>query len=294
MKEKVHLGRWRSAKSEERFRAMESALWARSGSVRPVEAIDIPTSLGPTRAYRWAGTGVPIVFLHGVSGTSLAWGAYADALPGRDVYAVDIIGDVGRSRQDVPFASSHDLGAWLDETLAALGIERAHLSGTSLGGWISLDTAIHHPGRVASLVLLDPVGIADLSMLGFMLWGLPVLFGSMLPNPFRRWIARWKRMPLLEDKAVMRMGLYGNLHHVPGFPPLRSFSDEELRSITVPVTILVGEKTEVMDADVVVQRARALLPHADVEVVAGAGHALTASHEELCASRVSHVTDATL
>src|SRR4051812_23965470 len=103
MKTKVHLGRWRSEQSEQRFRAMEDELWRTSGAVRTPEPIDVETRLGPTRAYRWAGTGVPIVFLHGVSGTSLVWGKYADALPDHDVYAIDVIGDVGRSRQDVPF-----------------------------------------------------------------------------------------------------------------------------------------------------------------------------------------------
>jgi pimeloyl-ACP methyl ester carboxylesterase len=292
MKEKVHLGRWRSPKSEARFRRMEDAIAA---DLRPQpEAIDVPTSLGPTRVYRWRGEGTPIVFLHGVSGTGLVWTDYVERLPGRDVYAVDIIGDVGRSRQDVPFASGDDLGVWLDETLAALGIERAHLAGTSLGGFTSLATAINRPARVASLVLLDPVGIAELDMWGFLRWGVPVLFGSIAPGPVRRWLARRARMPLLEDQRLMRMGLYGNLRHVPGFPPLRPFTDEQLRSITVPTAVLVGEQTEVFDAERLVRRARELLPHATVELVPGAGHALTASHVDVCASRVSHVTDATL
>src|SRR4051794_31965490 len=292
MKEKVHLGRWRSVKSEARFRAMEDAI-AAGLSPKP-EAIDVPTSLGPTRAYRWRGDGVPIVFLHGVSGTGMVWTQYAEVLAGHDVYALDIIGDVGRSRQDVPFTSGDDLAVWLDEALAALGIERAHLVGTSLGGFTSLAAAVHRPSRVASLVLLDPVGIADLDIWGFLRWGLPVLFASVMPGPVRRWVGRRARMPLLENKAVMRMGLYGNLHHVPGFPPLQPFTDEQLRSISVPVSVLVGEKTEVFDADAVVARARALMPHATVELVPGAGHAISASHVEICASRVSHVTDATL
>src|SRR4051794_6249695 len=119
MKERVHLARWRSSKAEARFRAMEDALW-REVPGRAPEPLDVETSFGPTRAYRWAGTGMPLVFLHGIGGTGLFWARFAAALTGRDVYAIDIMGDVGRSEQRVPYRTSADLAVWLDEALAAL------------------------------------------------------------------------------------------------------------------------------------------------------------------------------
>ena len=292
MKARPMVGTWTSANARGRFLAMEGGLWARS--TRPHETLDVETALGPTRAYRWRGAGTPLVLLHGVSGTSVAWLRYAEHLTGRDVVAIDLVGDVGRSEQRVAIERPEDMAAWLDETLAALGIDRAHLVGLSLGGFVALATAIHRPQRVESLFLFDPGGIAPLKFLKFMLWGLPILFGSLAPAPVRRWIGRRFRMPLLEDREVMRMALYGQLHFRTRLPRPVTFTDDELRSITVPVVLLVGEKTEVFDADVLVSRSRALLPDASVEVVPGAGHALTESAFDLCASRLSHVTDATL
>lgn len=292
MKEQARLSRWTSEEARLRFRAMEDELWREAGGMP--EAIDVETTWGRTRAYRWRGTGTPIVFLHGVSGTSLSWARYAQALEGRDVYAVDIIGDVGRSEPLVAWTKPEDAADWVDQTLAALDVDRAHLAGLSLGGFLSLATAIHRPRRIASLVLFDPGGIAPLKFLKFLLWGLPILFGSLGPAPVRRCLGRRFRMPLLEDKRVMRMSLYGQLHHRMQMPRPVDFSDDELRSIELPVVLLTGEKTEVFDGEVLVSRATTLLPHATVEVVSGAGHALTESHFELCASRVSHVTDATL
>src|SRR3954462_1750083 len=99
MKERATVGTWTSNTSRQRFLAMEDALWTRS--TRPREAVDVETRLGPPRAYRWRGAGTPIVFLHGITGTSLSWAPYAERLEGRDVVAVDIIGDVGRSEQRV-------------------------------------------------------------------------------------------------------------------------------------------------------------------------------------------------
>jgi len=288
MKPKVYLARWRSAKAERRFRAMEDELWKDRGG-RPPEALDVETSFGPTRAYRWKGEGAPLVFLHGISGTGLIWARYADALARRDVYALDIMGDVGRSQQRVPFQTSADLAVWTDEALAALGIEHAHLVGLSLGGFVALDTAVHRPARLASLVLFDPVGIVPIKMLKFFLWGLPILFGSLMPLRIRRWIGVRLRMPLLEDRRIMRMALHGNLHHPPRFPPFVPFTDDELRSIPVPVVLIVGEKTEMLDSRRSVERARSLIPAIETHVVADAGHALTVSHVDDCLEPLTHV-----
>jgi pimeloyl-ACP methyl ester carboxylesterase len=62
------------------------------------------------------------------------------------------------------------------------------------------------------------------------------------------------------------------------------FTDHELRSITVPVTVLIGEKTEPFNADEVSSRAKALIPHANVELVPNGGHAFPVNHVELVLS----------
>ncbi len=63
-------------------------------------------------------------------------------------------------------------------------------------------------------------------------------------------------------------------------------TDEQLRSITVPVLLRLGEKSEIHRSADVCARAEALLPDVDAEIVAGAGHALAASHTDLVAARL--------
>ncbi len=289
MTTKQYQSRWRSPKAEYRFRAMEDELWAEYPRRR--QAVDVETGLGTTRAYRWPGAGEPIVFLHGMGGTSLIWAPYAEALEGRDVWSIDILGDAGRSVQRLAYTAPDNLGESLDEALAALGINRAHLVGHSLGGWLALNLATRRPSRVASAVLLDPVGIGELHLLGFMLWGVPVLLGALAPAPMRQWMARRFRMPLLADKRAIRLALYGQINHPLRIPRLPPFTDDELRSITVPIAVLVGDKTEPFDANELINRAKTLIPHANVKLVPNAGHAFPLDHIDLVLSCITPVND---
>ena len=56
-----------------------------------------------------------------MGGTGLTWGPYFEGFAGHDLYAVDTIGDVGRSEQTALIADADDLARWLDETLAGAG-----------------------------------------------------------------------------------------------------------------------------------------------------------------------------
>lgn len=291
MTQKSFISRWRSPKAEARFRVREDELWAEYP--RRPEAVDVETDRGTTRAYRWEGAGDPIVFLHGIGGTSLLWAPYAERLGERDVWSIDILGDAGRSVQRLPYADPDDLGAELDQALAALSICRAHLVGHSLGGWLALNLVIRRPSRVAAALLLDPVGIGHLHMLGFMLSGVPVLLGAFAPGPLRRRIARRFRMPLLNDQRALRLMLSGQINHPPRIPRLLPFSDDELRSIALPTTVLIGERTEPFDADEVATRAKTTIPHASVAFVPDAGHAFPVDHIDLVLSNLEPVTGTT-
>ncbi|WP_300007811.1 alpha/beta fold hydrolase [Pseudonocardia sp.] len=108
-----------------------------------------------------AGSGPDLVLLHGTGGHLEA---YARDLAGlaRDfrVTAYDMVGHGWSDLPDTPYTidvlSDHLLG-----TMDALGIGSAHLSGESLGGWVTAWTAAYHPDRVERLVLNTPGNIAN-------------------------------------------------------------------------------------------------------------------------------------
>ena len=110
--------------------------------------------VGATIAWREAGSGSPVIFLHGLGGTRIAWGPQLRALhPHFRCIAWDMPG-YGDSELVQPLtyvAIADRLVGLLDE----LGIEQADLVGLSFGGMHALHTAINHPSRVRRMVLAD-------------------------------------------------------------------------------------------------------------------------------------------
>jgi pimeloyl-ACP methyl ester carboxylesterase len=264
---------------------MEDAIWARAA--RPPAPHDVDTSFGPTRAYHWPGDGEPLVLLHGGLCTSVIWLPVIEALDRRDVWAVDIMGDVGRSEHRAPFTTEADFATWLDEALGALGLDAVRVGGHSLGGWVALNLAVHRPDRVVSLVLFDPGGVAPLNMTGLAKWGMPTMLGSLAPAAVRRRIARRTRNPMAEDKQMCRLILHGALRHRPGIPTRGLLTDDDLASMRPPMTLVVGERTEMFDSIAMRDRVRQLSPGARTELIEGAGHALIHSHVDRCVAALT-------
>ena len=105
-------------------------------------------------AYCSAGTGQPVLFLHGLGGSATAWEPQLEDLS--DTFrciAWDLPG-YGDSDPIVPltFPLIADAAVRL---LDELGIERSDVVGLSFGGQQALHLALAHPDRVSRLVLAD-------------------------------------------------------------------------------------------------------------------------------------------
>jgi 3-oxoadipate enol-lactonase len=117
----------------------------------------VPTSSGYAIGYVESGAGdsTPIVFLHGVGSDKSVWHSQLDHFGlQRRAIAFDYPG-YGDSDAAPEGTTRDDYAAAVHSALTALGVERAHVCGLSLGGVVAI--ALHHaaPGRCASLILAD-------------------------------------------------------------------------------------------------------------------------------------------
>lgn len=72
------------------------------------------------------------------------------------VYAPDIIGYAGKSKAIKSVEDRATLAEWLTEVLDALNIEKAHMAGWSLGGFLTVNYALEKPERLKKIVLIAP------------------------------------------------------------------------------------------------------------------------------------------
>jgi pimeloyl-ACP methyl ester carboxylesterase len=111
---------------------------------------------GKTR-YRRAGSGEPVLLIHGVGLDSSIWQPQIEALRDRyDVIAVDMLGHGGSS---LPPSDARllDYAEQLIALTEALGLGRAHVIGHSMGALVAIEFALLCPHRVRSVVALNAV-----------------------------------------------------------------------------------------------------------------------------------------
>lgn len=118
---------------------------------------------GITTNYLEAGSGDPVVFIHGSGPGVTAYANWRLCLPlladRFHCYAPDMVGFGFTER---PEGIVYGLQVWVDQLLGfldKLGLERVSLVGNSFGGAIALRFAVDHPDRLDRMVLMGSVGV---------------------------------------------------------------------------------------------------------------------------------------
>lgn len=118
----------------------------------PTEYID-----ADTEGHR-GGSGTPLLLLHGMSVTWRSWKPVLSLLEQHhDVIAPTLLGHSGAA----PLAegvepSIHAVVDGVEAELDRLGLDKVHIAGNSMGGWVSLELA--RRGRARSVVVFSPAG----------------------------------------------------------------------------------------------------------------------------------------
>jgi pimeloyl-ACP methyl ester carboxylesterase len=213
----------------------------------------------------------PLVFLHGAGGHS-GWMAFLEELSQRfAVYAPEHPG-FGQS-DDPPWLDGvGDLAYFYLDFLKVLGLERVHLVGTSLGGWIAAEMAVRDTARLASLTLVGAVGITAQGET------IPDIFRMPVEENLRRFYADQERAARRVGdvaKADMRLvaknqATVTRLAYWPRFynPDLGKW----LHRVDVPTLLIWGAEDGLVPPKFG-EAYRSLIPGGKLTVLPAAGHA---------------------
>ncbi|MCZ4519698.1 alpha/beta fold hydrolase [Rhodococcus ruber] len=238
------------------------------------QAIDVKTVHGSTRINACGPVDGPaLVLLPGAGATSTVWFANVAALSQRyRVYAVDLMGDVGRS---VPGEQSIDsvdeLLNWVTAVLDELELPTAALCGHSYGAMIALAYALRNESRIDTLTLLDPNSCFGSMSPRYLLHALPTLLS---PNETRqRAFVRWETDDAQLDPDWLDVLALGAAHApttkiiVPKRPKPAAFAN-----FGVATTVVLAGKGKVHNAARIESAVRTVLPAARTVILDGATH----------------------
>ena len=241
----------------------------------PYEALDIPTRFGRTHVnICGVPAAPPLILLPGNFASSTDW---FHIIPGlvrtNRVYAVDVIGNAGKSVAERLPANRADYAEWLDDLRKGLRIEKTDLLGMSYGGFLAVNYALRFPEHLHRLVLLCPgLPLAPFTI-HWMIRGMPMMISSS------RRAAEWF-LAGASVKGFIR-GDPVQEAFIAGVTTLRSRSvmrpvidQMEWKQLQAPVLLLVGEQEILYDAQTALGRAKKLMPNVKIELVINAGHLL--------------------
>lgn len=247
----------------------------------PFEQRDVATRFGSTHVIvSGPEEAPPLVLLHCALMTSAIWSPIIGELSENfRTYAVDVIGDVGLTVPSNPPRSGAEFAAWLADTLDALGIGTTRLLGWSFGGFVAANFTVEMPARVERLALLAPFATFVRPGPGFLAGFLPLIV------PTRR-MSRWF------ERRLCHAGSFGPAEYSEllyqrfrnGRVMFRTgpkvFSDEELRLLTMPTLLLVGDEEYLFDGRAAVDRAGRLLPDIRAELLPRCNHAVVSDRTD--------------
>jgi pyruvate dehydrogenase E2 component (dihydrolipoamide acetyltransferase) len=208
--------------------------------------------VGGIRYLKQGDAGEPVVLIHGFGGDLNNWLFSLPALAEEHtVYALDLPGHGG---------SSKDVGAPLADSvvgfLDAVGLERPHMVGHSLGGLVAAQVAAR--GRAASLTLIAPAG-----------FGQPVneeYLDGFITAESRRELKPVLQLLFADESLVTRSLVDDVLKYkridgvTEALTTLRTTAFVDAPDVDVPVLTIWGAEDRIIP------------PGPDAEIVEGAGH----------------------
>lgn len=240
---------------------------------KPSFQFTVETTFGETFIIESGKKDAPaILLLHGSGSNSAMWAADARVLSETlHVFAIDIIGECGKSAESRPPFKDGNYSDWISEIIAKLELNQASILACSLGGWIAIDFTIHHPEKADKLILLATAGITQVK-LKTIFW---IILTSMTGKRGFYTLNKMVYGNLEIDKSALEFASLVKKNYKSRTDVLPVFTNESLRHISVPVLFIGGENDCFYDSQKTAARLEENLDNIECCLLKDSGHVVT-------------------
>lgn len=271
-----------------------------SSCVSSKQAIALPlATIHPTHpqpaAFLEAGTGTPLLMLHGFMGSAACWLPLMNTLQSQmRCVALDLLGFGDSAKPKIRYDIAQEV-AFVRQFVQARDLGACYLLGHSFGGWVAAAYAIAYPDLVKGLILAAPAGIRDDSFCGRydhlrpILWDTPVIdwiltaiapFANRTSQRDTLQKIRWMRQELMAQPAA-RSFLMDRLRPEDAIDTV----EREIHRIQVPTLVIAGDRDDTIPlwhCETYANR----IPNAKLVVLPDADHSLPRDHAPQLASQI--------
>jgi len=244
----------------------------------PFEEIDVETNFGIAHVIICGPkSGEPLVLFHGTDASSTMWFPNVREFSKEyRVYAIDFPLEAGKSVSNRIKLTNKQTALFYNEVFTHFQMKNINLIGISRGGWLVTYLALQHSTAVKKIVLLSPAQtFGYVNNIGKVLSGVNL---KMFPSTksttrfFNAFSHTPDKINTLFREQLYLAYKYGNSR--PRLLNMWPFSKEELKSLQIPVLLLVGDHDIVNDQKTFV-KARKYIPNIETAVIKDAGHFLS-------------------
>ena len=221
--------------------------------------------------------GKELVLLHGMDASSTMWYPNIKALAkNHRVYAIDFLMEPGKSTLTSKALSSEEIVTWYNDIFNYYKLKNFDIVAASRGGWIATLLATQKNNSINKLVLLSPAQTFEfVDEMGKTTIALLLkLFPSK--KKFDKTLETFSTHPEKINFIYKKQFYLANKYAKSSTSMLKMqpFSDDDLKLITNPVLVLIGD-TDVINSEKSLEKAQNILAKSETKIIKDAGHFLS-------------------
>ena len=244
----------------------------------PFEEMDVKTDYGIAHVIICGPkSGEPLVLFHGTDASSTMWFPNVKEFSkDHRVYAIDFPLEAGKSVSNRAKLTNNQTALFYNAVFNHFQMKNINLLGISRGGWLVTYLALQPNISVKKIVLLSPAQtFGYVNNIGKLLTGVNL---KMFPSTksttrfFNAFSYSPDKINNLFKEQLYLAYKYGNSR--PRLLNMWPFSKEELKSLHIPVLVLVGDH-DIVNSEKIFVKAHKFIPNVETAVIKDAGHFLS-------------------